>query len=41
MTWSDSITASMDTKSEQTLGESGGQGAGRAAVRGVAEMDVT
>ena len=26
MTWLDSITNSMDTKSEQTLGDSGGQG---------------
>ena len=41
MTWLDSITDSMDTKSEQTPGESGGQGAGRAAVRGVAEMNMT
>ena len=31
----------MDTKSEQTPGESGGQEAGCAAVRGVAEMDMT
>ena len=40
MRWLESITDSVD-RGEQTLGDSGGRGAWRAAVHGVAELQMT
>ena len=41
LSWLDNITDSMLMKLEQTLGGSGDRGAWRAAVHGVAELDMT